>query len=891
MEKVINARELQSYQEIFSEAQRIFVTCFNEYGRRLTKISGRKDELKELYDTFGKKELEKMISSAAAKSGQLMDVVWEDTDYANVKIVAVPNYEYERYHGSWGIIVVYRQEEYKDEKINADVKLYPTKGKYMKVTFNGINRGVKLLSLFSELFITAMYDNNRTMNELYEIKKHEDKIKEKLAKKDTIANVLQILEEDEDDIETVLYSVSKKIYEYLDINVVSFIRIGENTNEAEIIASVYDKNLKNIEDILKNLSNDILSDYDGQSILISEKDCQNIVIEELAKKHGLKRFVFIPLVTSKEMQLYALFTDISDENNWDSETIRFLFGISKMLQNYVYKNVAKKTLFSSYVALKEILNNLGSSIFVIDKETKEILFANDVLKKSMEIDFEGKQCSDYNFGCMNKDCENCIQMQKDNLYIETYDEDKDKWYDIHYNTITWIDGKKVMLCNITDITDKKKNQQKIEFQANNDFLTGLYNRMRCEEDLEKAIKNAGNNNEKGLLLFLDLDDFKHINDGLGHQYGDVLLKRISITLQQIEGIEDSCYRVGGDEFIIIIKPKFYDKRQEIINSIQNMFSNPWLLNDSEYYCTMSMGIVAFPENGDDVNELIKKADIAMYAAKKSGKNGYRYYNKGEDNDSYLKLDLEKNMRLAVALGCKEFEVYIQPIMDTKTEKCVGGEALIRWNSNHLGFLMPGQFIEVAEHLGLITPIGKYVLKKACKLNKKWSDKGLNARINVNLSVVQLLANDIVDVIREVVEDSGINTSNLVLEVTESLAINDMNRMKEVIRGIKSMGIKIALDDFGTGYSSLNYIKQLDLDVIKVDRTFIKDITTDEYAKTFVKLIAELSETLNVAVCVEGVEEKEQLDILKEMNINMIQGYYYGKPMKISEFEERFLGLK
>ena len=245
MEKVINARELQSYQEIFSEAQRIFVTCFNEYGRRLTKISGRKDELKELYDTIGKKELEKIISSAATKSGQLMDVVWEDTDYANVKIVAVPNYEYERYNGSWGIIVVYRQEEYKDEKINADVKLYPTKGKYMKVTFNGINRGVKLLSLFSELFITAMYDNNRTMNELYEIKKHE----------------------------------------------------------------------------------------------------------------GL------------------------------------------------------------YVALKEILNNLGSSIFVIDKQTKEILFANDVFTKSMEIDFVGKQCRDYNFGCMSKKCENCIQMQNDNLYI------------------------------------------------------------------------------------------------------------------------------------------------------------------------------------------------------------------------------------------------------------------------------------------------------------------------------------------------------------------------------------------------------------------------------------------------------------------------------------------
>ena len=303
---------------------------------------------------------------------------------------------------------------------------------------------------------------------------------------------------------------------------------------------------------------------------------------------------------------------------------------------------------------------------------------------------------------------------------------------------------------------------------------------------------------------------------------------------------------------------------------------------------MSMGIVVFPQYGDSVSELIKKSDIAMYDAKKNGKNGFCYYSDGEDENSYKKLDIEKNMRLAVEAGCNEFEVYIQPIVDTLTEQCIGGEALVRWNSSNLGFLMPGEFIPIAEHMGLIVNIGEYVLKSACLFCKKWSDRGKNLRINVNLSVIQLLANDIVEVIKTTVRDTGIEPGNLVLEVTESLAINDMTRMKRIIKDIKKLGVKIALDDFGTGYSSLNYIKSMDLDIIKVDRTFTKDIAEDEYAQAFVKLIAELSKTLEVQVCVEGVEYQEQLGKLKELNINMIQGFYYGKPMRVTEFEQRFL---
>ncbi len=545
---------------------------------------------------------------------------------------------------------------------------------------------------------------------------------------------------------------------------------------------------------------------------------------------------------------------------------------------------------NSYTALKEILNNLGSGIFVIDKATREILFHNEIIAKLAGRDMVGCHCYDFHYNGITEQCKYCIPLKHKNYFTETFDEKMERWYEVKYNDITWVDGREVSLCNVTDITDKKKYQQRIEFQANNDFLTGLFNRMRCEEDLQICIMEALSSKTKGAILFIDLDDFKHINDGLGHQYGDVLLKMISVGLQQIKGIEKRCYRVGGDEFIIIIEPAVYSKMEEIISEIQKLFSKPWYLGGADYYCTMSMGIVTFADNGSDVNDLIKKADIAMYEAKKSGKNKSVRYNKGGDKNSYIKLDIEKNMRSAVASHCSEFEIYIQPIVDVETERCVGGEALIRWNSRKLGFLSPGDFIPLAEHMGLITPIGEYVLRQSCMLNKKWSDQGIDLHINVNLSIVQLLSNSIVENIADIISRTSVKPENLVLEVTESLAINDMSRMKKIIKEIKALGVNIALDDFGTGYSSLNYIKQMDLDIIKVDRTFIRDIAEDDYAKAFIKLIAELSTQLKVQVCVEGVEDEKQLAVLKELNIDMIQGFYFGKPMKVQDFERKYLCL-
>ncbi|MBE5940351.1 MAG: EAL domain-containing protein [Lachnospiraceae bacterium] len=599
----------------------------------------------------------------------------------------------------------------------------------------------------------------------------------------------------------------------------------------------------------------------------------------------------IPLVLGGRPVMHAVFAENRKKRVWHSNSILFVADICKVLQTILEKKISNNSLVNSYTALREILDNIGSGIYVVDPKTREILFCNETMKRIVKEDMVGKHCWDFHLGERQYDCDNCPMINNPTYFREVYDNRLDTWFDIKNTEITWVNSNKVSLCTMTDITEKKKYEKRIEFQANNDFLTGLYNRMRCESDLAMCIEEAVVNGGRGALLFVDLDDFKHINDGLGHQYGDLLLKMISVGLQQIDGIEEHCYRVGGDEFIVIINPDEIGKCDKIVSAIMQLFDKPWCLNGAEYYCKMSMGIVHFPDEGNEVHELIKKADIAMYDAKKSGKNQYRYYNAKEEDKSVKRLDIEKNMRSAISVGCNEFEVYVQPIVDAATAKCVGGEALIRWNSGNLGFLGPTEFIPLAEHLGLITPIGSYFLKKACEANKRWSDMGIDVHLHVNLSVVQLMKNSIVEDVRDIIEETGVKPENMVLEITENLAINDMTRVRNIIRQLKEIGVSIALDDFGTGYSSLNYIKQLDLDIIKVDRTFITDIVSDDYAKVFVKLITELSEKLNVAVCIEGVEDKVQYKILKKMGVKTIQGFYFGKPMPIYKFEEEFLGIK
>ena len=573
--------------------------------------------------------------------------------------------------------------------------------------------------------------------------------------------------------------------------------------------------------------------------------------------------IFLPLGVNEKSGMYLAFVEERFPRVWSQEEIKFLNDVKQIVQSILVKRITKNSLASSYASLEAILENMGCGVCVADIKQEKSLYANCKFRELFRNFLSTHSLEDL----IHKYKPNGLAaQQKTEMYIP----DSNRWYDVQFANINWVDGKSVTLCTVYDVTDKKLYQQKIEKQANNDFLTGLFNRMRCEQDLKMYIRTAKEQKTEGALLYIDLDDFKHINDGLGHQYGDVLLKNISGSLQRIPGVENNCYRMGGDEFIIILAHHHMAMLQQILDEIKALFTKPWMLKGTDYYCTMSMGVVRFPADGDTVEELIKKADIALYSAKCAGKNRIEFYDDNVESTSYKRLDLEKNMRNATRNAFSEFEVYFQPIVNITKEgnPCAGAEALIRWNSGELGLIPPADFIPLAEYLGLINPIGEFVLREACIHCKYWNDMGHpEYKVNVNLSVVQLLQNDIVERIAHVI---------------------DMSRMKRILADIRHLGVRVALDDFGTGYSSLNHIREMPIDVIKIDRCFIIDIGKDDFSNAFVKMVGELATAIHVNVCVEGVETKEQLDALVGSKVQLIQGFYFGKPMKAEMFERQYL---
>ncbi len=592
--------------------------------------------------------------------------------------------------------------------------------------------------------------------------------------------------------------------------------------------------------------------------------------------------ISVPIAINNVKAMYLFVMGDSDDFGRDESVIEYIEDAAMIIHSIAQSKVINNSLISSYDVLQKILDNIGSGIIVCSKSTGNILFENDMASHVSEVRETIRECLEEVF--KNFDISGQLGTP-----MERYNTESGLWFEVRFSELKWIDGSDVVVATASDITQKKKNQQKIEYQAHNDFLTGLYNRMKCEIDLRKVIRRTEKAGLKGAVLFIDLDDFKHINDGLGHQYGDILLQQIAAGLTGIPGLRGHCYRMGGDEFIIIIGPELYDELGKMVAYIKTLFNKPWYLMETEYFCTMSMGIAVFPDNSVDVHEITRMADVAMYEAKRSGKNGYAYYSSEVENSTAKRLDIENNMRQAVSTGIDEFVVFYQPVVNVNTQMCTSCEALVRWDSKALGFMGPGEFIPLAEYLGLITSIGDYVLEEACRRCKLWNDNGHpDFYINVNLSVVQLLQKNVVENIKRILDKTGVNPKNIVLEITESFAINDMQRVMDIITGLKKLGPRIALDDFGTGYSSLNYIKQLPLDIIKVDKTFIDDIIEDDYAQAFVKLIVDLSKTIGTKIVVEGVEHKEQFELLKSLGVDYIQGYYFGKPVPANIFEEKNL---
>jgi len=431
--------------------------------------------------------------------------------------------------------------------------------------------------------------------------------------------------------------------------------------------------------------------------------------------------------------------------------------------------------------------------------------------------------------------------------------------------------------------ERKKIERGFCYMAQYDALTGLANRALFMERLDRSIIRANRNNSQVAIMFIDLDHFKRINDTLGHCAGDALLREVSTRIKQCTREDDTVSRVGGDEFTIILENvKHMNDAVIVANKIIKCISNPILVNDVELYVTPSIGITMYPSDADNIEQLLKHADTAMYRAKEEGRDGFQFYTDGMNQETEERMELEA--RLRQALHHNEFQLYYQPKIDIQTGEMLGAEALIRWNQRELGMILPDKFIPLAEETGLIISIGEWVVREACRQMQEWLSAGLEPiRVAINLSPRQFNQQDLTDMILDTSMEYSIVPRNIELEITESLLMNDTETSIKILSKLKDWGMHVSIDDFGTGYCSLGYLKSFPIETLKIDRSFVKDITTDPDDAAICSAIIALGHKLRLNVTAEGIETVEQLEFLKQQGCDEAQGYYFSKPLAAADF--------
>ncbi|WP_292143827.1 putative bifunctional diguanylate cyclase/phosphodiesterase [Butyrivibrio sp.] len=875
-----NAASIQSWQDRFCEMAGIYAFCLDTNEVPVSQFSGNPREIKLIQKYVTDVRIHNIFKRVS--ESELEDQAVEITEVPNLKLAAVAVKNDNSTAAVWIVCGVLTDAEYEKEFYHVQ----PLESFTYQISERKLYKTLDLLR--ESLSVVLGIETSRTMAEASSkvSKKQELEMTSSFRRAETMTEIVSLLDSD-DSIEEIMVDMLSKLCEYLQVSNAYTCRI----HHGHLMDIVVQWTAAGVSKMFPDTTDQEKCWFLGseKAVVVSSDSQMNAGEREQLDNLSIKALVAMPIIVNGAILFYACFTETREIRIWSIDDIKYINDAIRVLQSIITKRLQKNSLASSFASLESVLDNVGSSIYVRDIETGVLLFANRSFKKNFSREISENSLVDL--------FESNIPSRSRSGNYEVHHRARGKWYDVYYTRIKWVDGRPVSLCALYDITEKKLYQRRIELQAYTDFLTGLYNRMCCEKDLARYVDEARQNNTHGALMYLDLDDFKHINDSLGHQYGDILLQDISKSISRIEGIGNSCYRMGGDEFVIIVPPDSFDRLDKIMEEIKDAFATPWYLKDSDYYCTMSMGIVKFPDHGDSVSELIRKSDVAMYEAKKSGKNRVAEYSDNIDSSSIHRLDLEKSMYDAIGKSCDEFEVFFQPIImqpadlksGTGQYKHIGAEALVRWNSEKLGFLSPDEFVPLAEYLGLINPIGNYVLKKACECCRQWNESGTgDFAVGVNLSVVQIMQTDIVDVIKQCIEENHLKPQNLILELTERLAINDLARTKQTLLDIKALGVRLALDDFGTGYSALSSLRALPFDIIKVDQNFSKGIETDDYSKAFIKTISQLGKTIGAEVCVEGIETRQQLSALKGLGVKYVQGYYYDKPLRRAAFEEKYV---
>ena len=439
-----------------------------------------------------------------------------------------------------------------------------------------------------------------------------------------------------------------------------------------------------------------------------------------------------------------------------------------------------------------------------------------------------------------------------------------------------------------DVSASKAMTAKMTYLAQHDFLTNLPNRVLLNDRIEQAIASADRYCTQVALLFLDLDNFKHINDSLGHASGDKLLQSVSKRLKACVRNTDTVSRQGGDEFIILLDDRQTGKHAELTaEKILEQLTMPHMVGKCQLYITTSIGISIYPQDGLDAETLFKSADTAMYHAKEKGRNNYQFFKNEMNTHAVQRLVIEADLR--VALEKKQFVLHYQPKFNLTTNQISGVECLLRWQHTEWGEVAPDTFITIAEETGLIIQIGCWVMREACEQAKMWLDNHLPAvTIAINISAKEFLQKDFVTGVRKILAETQLPAHHLELEITESVLMRDAESSTAILLQLKQMGIKLAVDDFGTGYSSLSYLQQFPIDMLKIDQSFVHRITAASDEGIIVSAIISMGNSLKLRVIAEGIENKVQLDFLKSRHCEEGQGYFFSPALSAAEFAHQFL---
>jgi len=582
---------------------------------------------------------------------------------------------------------------------------------------------------------------------------------------------------------------------------------------------------------------------------------------------------------------------IGDQIKWVSIRGKATYGKDKKPSRVVGFLTDITEIKEAQIALKNseeqfqlFMENLPAGAFIQD-ENYNYLFSNKYLNDFFGVDtLKGKNMVEV---MSEQDHKNIIDndklLSRGTFTSEEIISDKSgvKHYFQTHRFVINKNNQKLFGGIYSDISEQKKTETKLNILAHYDLLTNLPNRALFQDSLRNAVSKAKRTGSKIALMFLDLDNFKMINDTLGHDYGDLLLIEVANRLKAILRTEDTVSRLGGDEFTIILEDIQDTAYPSIVaQKIIDTLSEPIQLKDEMGYIGASVGIAIFPDDAKDIESLIKNADMAMYTAKNGGKNIYKYFTEDMNADAIERLELSNDLRNAILNN--QLKLFYQPIMNTKTEALEGFEALVRWEHPKYGIITPDNFIKLAEEGGFMAKVGKWILQRACAQIKYMQDRGVKTKISVNISSKQLTQNHLEQTLKNIVKDSKIDPRLLELEVTESFLMENIDQVEKVLYNLREIGIHTAIDDFGTGYSSLGRLKKLPISKLKIDKSFIDDIPADKDDMQIAATIITLAKQLSLEVIAEGVETEKQVEFLKSQGCYLMQGYYFSEAIPEEE---------